>query len=207
MAQIYYYILAVDDGFAPCVDNEVLTLAICKPAIRRTADEGDWMIGISPKEDGHKLCYAAQVTRKIPGQKYYTQKMFLERGDCIYSFDGTRFSLRKRRRVHTEADKKRDLGRFHTYQNAFVLKISRRSFWYYGNNARSISPTQYPALNHRLNYLQQGHRVRHSPAVHKELLAIISWLRRRKPGVHGNPRNPPSRVSHDSTCSKHHGVC
>lgn len=160
MARIYYYILAVDDGFAPCVENGVLTLAICKPAIRRTAIEGDWIIGISPKEDGHKLCYAAQVTSKIPGQRYYTQEMSNKRGDSIYSFDGTRFSLRKRRKVHNDEDRKRDVGKFPDYQNAFVLKSSRKSFWYYGNNARSISSTQYPALNHRLNRLQQGHRVR-----------------------------------------------
>jgi hypothetical protein len=185
----------------------VLTLAICKPVIRRTAIEGDWIIGISPKEDGHKLCYAAQVTCRIPGQRYYTKEMFRKRGDSIYSFDGTRFSLRKRRKVHNEEDEKRDLGKFPSYRNAFVLMSSRGSFWYYGNNARSISSTQYHALNHRLNRLQQGHRVRHSLGVHKELLTMIKWLRRRKPGVQGDPRNPPSEVSHDSRCSKHHGVC
>ncbi len=205
--RIYYYILAVDDGFAPCVDNGILSLAICKPAIRRTADQGDWIIGISPKEDEHKLVYAANVTRTIPGQKYYTQETFRQRGDRIYSFDGTRFTLRKRRKVHKEADRKRDVGKFPTYQNAVVLKSSRRSFWYYGDEARKIAPAKYPALNRRLNYLQQGHRVQHSPKVHKELLAIIKWLSRQKPGVYGKPRDPPSEVSHDSTCSKHHGTC
>jgi hypothetical protein len=207
MARIYYYILAVDDGFAPCVDNGILTLAICKPAIRRTAIEGDWIIGISPKEDGHKLCYAAQVSSTIPGKKYYTQEAFRERGDSIYSFDGVRYNLRKRRKVHDEKDEKRDLGKFPSYRNAFVLKSSRGSFWYYGNNARSISSTRNPALSQKLNRLQQGHRVRHSLAVDSELLAMIKRLRRTRPGVHGDPKNPPSAVSHDSKCSKYHGVC
>lgn len=208
MHQICYYVLAVDNGFAPCVDNGVLTLAICKPDIRRTAGKGDWIIGVSPKEDGHKLCYAAKVTgNPIPGQEYYTQGKFRRRGDCIYSFDGRKFSLRKRRKVHEEGNKKKDVGTFPTYKNAVVLMSSKRSFWYYGNNARSISHKQYPALNRRLIHLQQGHRVNHSPAVHKELMTIIRRLRRDKPGVHGSPRDPASEVSHDAKCSKHHGVC
>ena len=196
--RIYCYILAIDDGVAPCVDNGVLTLAICKPAIRRTAIEGDWIIGISPKEDGHKLCYGVQVTSVIPGQRYYMQEVFRKRGDSIYSFDGTRFNLRKHPKVHNEEEEKRDLGKFPNYRNAFVLMSSGKSFWYYGKKARSISPKQYPALNQKLNRLQQGHRVRHFVVVHKELLAMVKRIRRRKPGVDGDPRNPPSEVSHDS---------
>lgn len=206
-SQIYYYILRWDDGYAPCVNNGVLTLAICKPSIRRKAGEGDWIIGISPKKDGHELCYMAQVTRKIPGYEYYTQNIFSKRGDRIYSFDGKKFSLRRRRKVHEEADKKTDVGKFPTYQNAVVLKSSRGSFWYFGDKAWSISPERYPALTEKLDHLQQGHRCNHTARAHKELRSIIARMKRMKPGIHGKPRNPPSRSSHDSKCSKHHGVC
>ena len=38
MTQVYIYKLTVDDGGAPCVHDGVWTLAICKPAIRSTAE-------------------------------------------------------------------------------------------------------------------------------------------------------------------------
>jgi hypothetical protein len=206
-AQIYYYILRWDDGYAPCPQDGMLTLAICKPAIRKNAKKADWIIGISPKNDGHKLCYVAKVTRNIPGESYYMQDRFRRRGDCIYDFDGRKFTLRPDREVHHGADKKRDVGRSPYYDKAHVLVSSRRSFWYYGKKARNISARKYPALRQRLTRLQQGHRVNHSPPVHEELLALIKERTTGHPGVYGKPRNPPNQTAHDSKCSKHHGVC
>ena len=40
LARFYRYVLVSDDGVAPCVDNNLLTLATCKPLIRRTARVG-----------------------------------------------------------------------------------------------------------------------------------------------------------------------
>jgi hypothetical protein len=206
MDRIYYYILAVDNGFAPCVDEGALTLAICKPGIRLHAGKDDWIIGISPKKDGHRLCYVAKITRDpIPGQDYYTKEKFRKRGDRIYRFDGRKFSLRKRRRAHEEGDVEKDVGKFPAYQNAVVLMSSK--FWYYGDNARIISHEEYPALNRQLNRLTQGYRVNHPPAVHKELITLIRHVRRRKLGVHGNPRNPPRKESDHSKHTKRHELC
>jgi Nucleotide modification associated domain 2 len=39
MTKVYIYKLTVDDGGAPCVQDEVLSLAICKPFIRSTAQQ------------------------------------------------------------------------------------------------------------------------------------------------------------------------
>lgn len=109
MTHIYYHILRYDDGVAPCVDRGTLTLAICKPAIRRSAKAGDWVLGISTKSRGHKLCYVAKVTQKIDRHGYYVRRSYRPRGDCIYRLNGGRFQLRNYR-VHGEADKKRDVG-------------------------------------------------------------------------------------------------
>ena len=38
--RFYLYKMTVDDGGAPCVQDRMLTLAICKPTIRRVAPEG-----------------------------------------------------------------------------------------------------------------------------------------------------------------------
>jgi len=40
MARIYFYKLTTDDGGAPCVQDGLLSLAICKPMIRGTAEVG-----------------------------------------------------------------------------------------------------------------------------------------------------------------------
>jgi len=47
MSQIYFYKLTVDDGGAPCAERGLLSLAICKPMIRRTAQKGDLIFGFA----------------------------------------------------------------------------------------------------------------------------------------------------------------
>lgn len=39
-AKVYLYKMIADDGGAPCVANELLSLAICKPIIRAVAEPG-----------------------------------------------------------------------------------------------------------------------------------------------------------------------
>jgi Nucleotide modification associated domain 2 len=45
MSDIYFYKLTADNGGAPCVRHGLLSLAICKPMIRKTAEEGDLTFG------------------------------------------------------------------------------------------------------------------------------------------------------------------
>jgi len=49
MTKIYSYIIRVDDGAAPNPYGDICTLTICKPKIRKAADEGDWIIGTGSK--------------------------------------------------------------------------------------------------------------------------------------------------------------
>ncbi|HTF18069.1 MAG TPA: hypothetical protein VK658_08360 [Chryseolinea sp.] len=49
MTRLYSYILRIDDGAAPNPFWGLCTLTICKPAIRRTARIGDWVIGTGSK--------------------------------------------------------------------------------------------------------------------------------------------------------------
>ena len=41
MPRIYFYKLTTDNGGAPCVQDNLLSLAICKPMIRMAAQVGD----------------------------------------------------------------------------------------------------------------------------------------------------------------------
>ena len=46
MSRVYMYVVDRDFGFAPNPFHGVCTLATCKPAIRKGARVGDWVIGM-----------------------------------------------------------------------------------------------------------------------------------------------------------------
>jgi Nucleotide modification associated domain 2 len=48
----YVYKMTTDNGGAPCIVDGVLTLAICKPGIRSTAEKGDWLFGFGGQDLG-----------------------------------------------------------------------------------------------------------------------------------------------------------
>lgn len=80
---LYCYKMTHDDGFAPNPYHGVLTLATCKPKIRKNAEIGFWISGWTSNEvqgktvkfhftDGNqKLIYLARVTDKIKIEKYW----------------------------------------------------------------------------------------------------------------------------------------
>ena len=83
---LYCYIMTHDTGFAPNPEHEVLTLATCKPTIRRCAEPGTWISGwagvkvyttVDRKKyfDGNtqKLIYLARITKKISIAEYWNQ--------------------------------------------------------------------------------------------------------------------------------------
>jgi hypothetical protein len=73
VARIYFYKLTVDDGGAPCVEDGLLSLAICKPFIRVKAKVGDVVFGFAANSlySDNRLIYAARVTDKESGGAYY----------------------------------------------------------------------------------------------------------------------------------------
>lgn len=64
MAKGYSYVVARDFGFAPNPFNGFLTLATCKPKIRKWAQVGDFVIGNANKQLNNKLIYMMKVTKK-----------------------------------------------------------------------------------------------------------------------------------------------
>src|SRR5713101_472737 len=158
MDKIYYYIHAVDTGRAPCVDQGLLTLAICKPEIRRKADTGDWVIGFTPKTQGWKLSYLAKVKSKLAGSQYYGSEKYSKRSDNIYQTNHTGGFFLRDHRAHDETHISSDVGSQEDgWKNAWVLVGEK--FWYFGANAVALSVTEFPELFERLERLTQGHRV------------------------------------------------
>src|SRR2546429_3618769 len=148
---LFSYCLRYDDGAAPNPYHGICTLTICKPAIRRVAKPGDWVVGLggshSPIGDisGH-VVYAMRITKRLSLRDYdtfcrrqlrgkipkWTSKDFIARvGDCIYDFSRPRRPL-LRDSVHGEQNRKVDLGG----RNALLSE----HFYYFGDH-----PVQLPA--------------------------------------------------------------
>ena len=70
--RLYSYIVRADDGAAPNPYYGMCTLAICKPAIRRTARVGDWILGTGSKAAGlaGHVIYAMRVDEAITLEDY-----------------------------------------------------------------------------------------------------------------------------------------
>lgn len=99
MSKAYSYIVARDYGFAPNPFYGVLTLATCKPGIRKAACIGDLIIGCSNKANGNNLIYIAKVSEILTFDQYWNDSRFAKKkpvmngslkklyGDNIYHHD------------------------------------------------------------------------------------------------------------------------
>src|SRR5438874_12960386 len=103
--------MITDNGGAPCVWRNLLSLAICKPMIRRVAEKGALIFGFGGKRHRERLLYIARVTEKPPIGDYYQESTYSRRPDCIYE-NVAGAAVRKRRALyHNNLDeRKRDVG-------------------------------------------------------------------------------------------------
>ena len=87
---IYSYKIATDNGSAPCIMNNILSLTICKPKIRKKCKIGDYIVGLSSKSmrlnKNDRIIYIAKVTDVLNMKKYYEK--YSNRIDCIYDING-----------------------------------------------------------------------------------------------------------------------
>ncbi|MDP2646540.1 MAG: hypothetical protein Q8P24_16495 [Desulfobacterales bacterium] len=143
----FVYKMTTDNGGAPCVQDNLLTLAICKPVIRRVAKVGDWIFGFGGNgELQNRLIYIAEVTGKLCGRIYY--KDYSKRRDAIYKWSGGRFTLRRTAVYHADGNNiNSDVGQYPGYKNAYVLLSD--DFRYFGN-------TQYEYDENLLSYVNQN---------------------------------------------------
>ena len=189
----YIYKLTSDRGGAPCAPapdsgaEDLLTLSICKPAIRRTAQAGDRLLGLTSQSlattDGYPLnavVYAAVVAAGIDARDYYMPGgEFRHRPDCIYEFHRQHGTIEHAGRTPLHADAaylRRDIGQYPFYKNGRTL-ISR-DFRYFGAGAVEI-PARLIKLRQVSETLGQGHRVVHSEGLDRELDALFRMLWKR----------------------------
>lgn len=179
MAKVYLYKLTVDDGGAPCVSNGILSLAICKPAIRSTAKRDNIILGFAANSLYRDNClvYVARVTKNLDGRKYFSKPQFADRPDCIYRWDGRRFEWKSDSRFHSPSDLAHDLGEAPGYNRANVLLSEGAEYFrYFGANCPVDYKREYPHLKSLVEELGQGHRVNFESELREELRRFIQRL-------------------------------
>ena len=187
---IFSYVITCDRGFAPNPFGGFLTLATCKPRIRRAAKKGDVILATGSVSTQHKrkLVYAAVVSDVVTIENYgrsteYRAKRpstkgqwWRRHGDNIYTKLNGRWK-RRRNDYHTTRE---------TTQNDLsgrnVLVCSR--FWYFGANSQII-PHELRAVIHK----GRGHqRIEDDDLA----LRLIDWLKKEhRRGRRGIPALSP----------------
>ena len=74
--KLFSYVVTHDTGFSPNPFWGYCTLADCKPAVRRTANVGDWIVGLSPRAKGNTVVYAMEVDEILDYASYFRDKRF-----------------------------------------------------------------------------------------------------------------------------------
>jgi hypothetical protein len=189
--RMFAYVVTHDTGFAPNPFGRYLTLACCKPAVRRVAAPGDIVVGLSPSQRGHRLVYAMRVAEKLPVAAYWRDRRFRAKrprwrsadpvrrsGDnCYAPRVGTGFRQLASRHSHPD-------GREHAGMMARDLSgkyaLVGRAFCYFGADAVALPPS--------LAFLAvgRGHRSRFTQV---QVAAVAAFVEALPGGRRGWPRD------------------
>ena len=194
--RIFSYIVTHDSGYSPNPFHGVCTLACCKPQVRRQAEPGDLILGLTGKARGHCLVYGMVVAEKMSFADYWHDDRFLAKrpdmaGDTVRRRGDNHYEplpgggYRQIPSRHSNKDdhgenpktKARDLGP--DLDNP-VLVGGR--FCYFGRDAKE--------LQSGLEFLivGRGHRSNFTP---EQIQAARAWFESLTPGRHGKPHKWP----------------
>jgi hypothetical protein len=161
MTRLYAYKMTNDNGFAPNPYAGCLTLATCKPALRKTKKVGDWMAGFTGLSMGaapgqERLVYLARISRKLALEDYYEQYPQKRPGNCpnadnIYRRDGNGSWQQLENPFHGAEKLAEDVA------GKYVLVADE--FYYFGRQALEIPEGVRPAIparQHPQGFLTQG---------------------------------------------------
>lgn len=154
--RLFSYKLQSDTGFAPNPFWGVLTLATCKPQIRKSKKAGDWIAGFSSKGlcgdhvGEERLIFLMQTTDKLTIAQYFSHPDFQHKipdltseefvyqaGDNIYKPQDHGF-IQLPNRNHTVNDT------LHDVSGKFVLVSTQ--FYYFGKSPIKIPEHIRPTI-------------------------------------------------------------
>lgn len=151
MANAYIYVVDRDFGFAPNPFFGRCTLATCKPIIRRTAQIGDWVIGVGGTRLNAtgKCIFAMQVTESVNFDQYWSSKQYIDKrpirngsnckmvGDNIYRKDSGSNRWIQADSHHSLSDGRPNQKNIENDTQTDRVLISK-NFYYFGKSAPSI---------------------------------------------------------------------
>ena len=199
------YKMTSDRGFAPNPYEGFLTLATCKPGIRKCHEIGHWLAGFTSKSlncdeiRNEKLVYLAKIDDKFPMEEYYEkypQKRDCLSADNIYVMQDGIWKL-KNDSIHNKNQQNKDLSG----KNVLVA----RHYYYFGRNALDIQEVRekikIPLGQSAYGCLTTG-----------ELAAdFINWVKkeaekmRPQDGMLGEPHGPVEYIKSTASC-RHGGI-
>lgn len=167
--KIYSYVVARDYGFAPNPFHGFCTLATCKPLIRKQAKVGDFIVGLTPKSLGNKVCYAMEVAAKISFDEYWANELYQDKkpsfdrsykfaaGDNIYHTlpDGT---WHQQNSHHTHEDGRPIQENIMTDTGITDQVLIGYNYSYWGGEGLDLPPELSAlkvARGHKCNFSQQ----------------------------------------------------
>ena len=186
MSRVFSYVVVHDSGFAPNPFHGLLTLACCKPKIRRNARVGDIVVGLSSRCE--RIVYAARVGDVIGFDEYWTDPRYLDKrprvdadrivdrtGDNIY--EPVAGDYRQLHSMHSHRDGTEDPYTKRTDLGGRCILVCER-FTYWGGSG--------PELPEELAFLTIGrsHRSRFSDA---QVRTVKDWFSSLPAGVLGAP--------------------
>jgi hypothetical protein len=198
--RLFSYKMINDSGFAPNPFHGLMTLANCKPCIRRSKKIGDWIAGFTSKElngdvvDDERLIYLMKITNKVDYYEYWNNPIYNSKipklesdiveykaGDNIYKPDNINGFVQIENKNHTEKDIKRDLS------GEYVLVSN--CFYYFGSSAIYIPSDIRPSI-HR-GQSSQGNRTHNKEKAER----FINYIQKNyEQGLIGLPHWWPQKV-------------
>ena len=162
MSSTYIYVVDRDFGFAPNPFHSYCTLATCKPRIRRSAEVGDWVIGVGGlrlRSTG-RCVYAMHVTEKLTFEDYWSDpRFFVKRpirngssvmmvGDNIYYRNAPGNPWQQADSHHSNSDGTANVANLQKDTSANDVLVSEH-FYYFGRAACPIPAEVLDALGYR----------------------------------------------------------
>ena len=185
---IFSYVITHDSGFAPNPFGGVLSLATCKPIIRKSANINDFIVGTGSKSGigNGKLVFAGKISEVLELAEYGKSSVFDfkipkargnwwdKHGDNIYYLKNSSW-VQRRNIHHGSKDMEHDLGGMNV--------LLCRDYWYFGDSAITIP-------YHLVSIVKMGPG--HKRIKDKALVRnFLSWLKELPKGINGRPCMEP----------------
>lgn len=184
--RVFSYVVVHDTGFAPNPFHGLLTLACCKPKIRRNARVGDIVVGLSSRCE--RIVYAAQVDEVIGFEEFWADPRYRARrprmdsnrivdrtGDNIY--EPVSGDYRQLHSAHSHSDGTENPGNKQTDLGGHRVLVCE-GFTYWGGSG--------PGLPEELAFLTIG-RSHRSRFLSEQVDMVARWFSSLPGGVLAAP--------------------